>query len=286
MANTEYEQIRTRVIEWARQVGALARERMGNVVTSQKADRSLVTDVDHAVQDMLLDRIAREFPADAAITEETQQSPNRHASVAAAKRCWIIDPIDGTRNYARGVPIFTTAIALMEAGSPVVGVIHNPMTGSMYSASLGGGTWMDGARVRAADDPMPGGTLIAVPSARRGPLPEVLHRWMDRMVLRNTGSTALHLALVGCGAVDAAYSDDCRLWDVAAGAIIVTEGGAVFTSPQGRPQFPMDLSVYKDQDVAFIAAGPKLAAQMLADYQAGRRCRNSEQEETEGTEKP
>jgi myo-inositol-1(or 4)-monophosphatase len=219
---------------------------------------------------MILERIAREFPADAAITEETQAAPGRHAAVAVAKRCWVIDPIDGTRNYARGVPIFTVSIALMEAGSPVVGVIHDPMTGRMYSASLGGGTWVDGERASVADEPMPGGLLIAVPSARRAPLPEILHRWMNEMVLRNTGSTALHLALVGCGAIDAAYSDDCRLWDVAAGALIATEGGAAFTSPDGKRQFPMDLSAYKDQDVAFIAAPPKLAARMVAEYRASQ----------------
>jgi myo-inositol-1(or 4)-monophosphatase len=182
----------------------------------------------------------------------------------------VIDPIDGTRNYARGVPIFTVSIGLMEAGSPVVGVIHNPMAGTMYSASLGGGTWQDGVRACVADEPLPGGILIAVPSARRTGLPEVAHRWMDRMVLRNMGSTALHLALVGCGALDAAYSDDCRLWDVAAGAIIATEGGAVFTSPHGKPQFPMDLSAYTDQDIAFIVAGPKLAAEMVAEYRASQ----------------
>lgn len=262
----EYEEIRSRVIEWTREVGVLARERQGRAVASRKADRSLVTDVDHAVQDILLERIGREFPADAVITEETQESPERHATVGSANRCWVIDPIDGTRNYARGFPLFTISVGLMEAGRPVLGVIHNPMTENMYSAAQGGGAWLDGAPMAAADRPMASGTLIGVPSARRAALPEILHGWMDRMVLRNTGSTALHLALVASGAMDAAYSDDCRLWDVAAGAVIACEAGAVFIRPTGEPHFPMDLTSYVDQDVPFIVAGPHLAATLVAEY--------------------
>lgn len=266
MVNQEYEQIRARVIEWTREVGVLARERQAGAIASRKADHSLVTDVDHAVQDILLERIGRDFPADAVITEERQKAPERHASVRSASRCWVIDPIDGTRNYARGFPLFTISVGLTEAGRPVLGVIHNPMTGNMYSASRGAGAWLDGGRIAAVDCPLSSGTLIGVPSASRTALPEIVHRWIDRMVLRNTGSTALHLALVASGAMDAAYSDDCRLWDVAAGAIIAAEAGAVFVTPTGGAHFPMDLESYTDQDVPFIVAGPKLAAVLVGEY--------------------
>lgn len=266
MANQEYEEIRSRIIEWVCEVGVLARQRQGRAIASRKADRSLVTDVDHAVQDILLERIGREFPSDAVITEETQKHPERHAAVGAAARCWVIDPIDGTRNYARGFPLFSVSVALMEAGRPVLGVIHNPMTGNMYSASAGGGAWLDGAPMKTVDQPQSSGTLIGVPSARRAALPEIIHRWIDRMVLRNTGSTALHLALVASGAMDAAYSDDCRLWDVAAGAVIADEAGALFIRPTGEPHFPMDLASYTSQDVPFIVAGPNLAAVLVEEY--------------------
>ena len=268
MANQEYETICSRVREWVREVGVLARERQGRAVASRKADRSVVTDIDHAVQDILLERIGRDFPADAAITEETQKAPGRHAAVGSAARCWVIDPIDGTRNYARGFPLFTISVGLMEAGRPVLGVIHNPMTGNMYSAFAGGGAWLDGAPMAAVDRPMSGSTIIGVPSAREAPLPGIMHRWMDRMVLRNTGSTALHLALVASGAMDAACSDDCRLWDIAAGAVIASEAGAIFVRPTGEPHFPMDLASYTDQNVPFIVAGPALAAALVAEYQA------------------
>lgn len=272
--NQEYDQIRQRIIEWTREVGGLARDRLGRAVASRKEDMSVVTDVDHEVQDILLDRISREFSADAVITEETQKSPERHAAVDAAARCWVIDPIDGTRNYSRGFPLFSISVGLMEAGRPVVGVIHNPMTGNMYSASEGGGAWLDDGLASVVDQPRAGGKLIGVPSARRGKLPRIVHQWMDRMVLRNTGSTALHLALVASGAMDAAFSDDCRLWDIAAGAIIATEAGATFVTPTGEPRFPMDLAAYRNEDLPFIVAGPTLAAEMIEEYRnfmAGQR---------------
>lgn len=265
MADRELEAIRQQVMTWVAGAGAIARERLGRAAIAQKADDSVVTDADHAAQEYLLERIGRVFPEDAAITEEAQPAPYRHASAATAARCWVIDPIDGTRNYARGFPLFTVSVALMSAGAPAVGVIHNPMTGEMYSASAGCGAWMNDRRLAVRDEPKSGGSLIAVPSARRGPLPRFLHRWMDEMVLRNTGSTALHLAMVASGAVDAAYSDDCHLWDMAAGAIIAAEAGAVVVRPDGRPHFPMDLAACGDGDVPFLAAGPTLARVLLAE---------------------
>ena len=265
MANAEFEAIRLKVVEWAAQGGAIARERLGKAIASQKADQSVVTDADHAVQELLLERIGSTFPNDAAITEEVQRAPYRHAARATARRCWVIDPIDGTRNYARGFPLFSVAIALTEDGSPVVGVIHNPMTGEMYSASLGGGAFRGEQRLQVGDEPKSSGAVIAVPSARRGPLPRFLHRWMDEMVLRNTGSTAMHLAMVAGGAVDAAYSEDCRLWDVVAGALIAAEAGAVVVRPDGGALFPLDLVSYVEEDVPCIAAGPTLARQLLSE---------------------
>jgi myo-inositol-1(or 4)-monophosphatase len=268
--SNEYEEIRSRVIAWTREAGALARERLGHSIVSRKADQSVVTDADLAVQEMLLAHIGREFSSDAAITEETQKSPHRHASPATARRCWVIDPIDGTRNYARGFPLFSVVAALMEEGRPVVGVIHNPMTGEMYSASLDAGAWWDERRLKVRDEPLSAGSIIAVPSSRQGPLAGFLHRWMDRTILRNVGSTALHLALVASGAIDASFADDCRLWDVAAGALIAAEAGAVVVTPEGRPPFPVDLAGYCEPDVAVLAAGPRLAGQLLADIAAER----------------
>jgi len=269
--NSEYEEIRLSSIEWIRRAGGYARERFGSAVASRKADRSLVTDVDYAVQEMLLGSILRGYPDDAVIAEETQADPAVHASASSAQRCWAVDPIDGTRNYARGVPIFTISVALLEAGSPVVGLIYNPMTGEMYSASIGGGAFLNDERIEAADNSLSGGTLIAVPSGRRGPTPAVVHGWLDRMVLRNTGSTALHLALLACGAFDVVFCDECRLWDIAAGVLIVGEAGAqVVSLIDGEPHFPIEVADYNNDVMPVIGGRSAVVEQLLAEYRASQ----------------
>jgi myo-inositol-1(or 4)-monophosphatase len=264
--NQQYEDIRQQSMHWIRQAGLIARARLGTAVASQKPDRSPVTDVDHAVQAALLEAIARHFPCDAVIAEETLSDSDQHASVCSADRCWVIDPIDGTRNYARGLPVFAISVALMEAGSPVVGWVFNPMTGQMHSASRGGGAWLDDERIQAADEPLGDQSFIAVPSGREAALPAIVHEWIDQTVLRSLGSTALHLAFVASGALDAAFSGKCRLWDIAAGVLVAEEAGAVVCSLQGQPYFPLELKAYDGGLMPFLAAGPTLLKQLLAAY--------------------
>ncbi len=247
----------------------MARERMSSAVATRKADRSWVTDADQAVQDFLMAHIAREFPDDAVISEETQSDPQRHAALTRARRCWVIDPIDGTRNYVRRVPMFTVSVGLLLDGAPVVGFIYNPMTDQMYSAGKGAGAWLNDAPIQAAE-PAPGAELfVAVPSGREEPLPPVVHGWIDRMVQRATGSTALNLALVASGAVDAAFGSRCRLWDIAAGAIIVEESGALVTDHQAASYFPMDLAARQAEPTPFLAARPELLHALLDELRHG-----------------
>ncbi|MHC4442581.1 MAG: inositol monophosphatase family protein [Planctomycetota bacterium] len=266
--NSEYQEIRRQSRSWICRAGDFARERFGSAVATRKADKSLVTDVDHAVQQMLLEAIARDYAQDAVIAEEKKAEPGQHGSVASANRCWAVDPIDGTRNYARGVPIFTISVALLEGGSPVAGWIYNPMTERMYSASADGGAYLNDEQITVSDHGLTGGTLIAVPSGRRGPTPAVVHGWLDRMVLRNTGSTALHLALLACGAFDVVFCDECRLWDIAAGVLIAGEAGAVTISlVDGQPHFPIEPVNYNNDVMPILAGLPEVVSQLLKEYQ-------------------
>ncbi len=259
------------VIDWTRAAGVIARERLGKALVERKSDNSPVTDADHAVQASLLHAIAECCPGDAVITEETQAAPDRHALVVSARRVWIIDPIDGTRNFARGVPLFCVVVALMEHGSPVLGVIHEPMTGRVYSAVAGGGALLDGVPMRMEDRPNSPDRLIATGSGRDENLPPVVHRWLDRMVVRGIGSTAMHLALLASGGLDAVFARKCRLWDVAAGMLLVQEAGGRAVSLDGRPYFPMDLSGYRDGKMPFLAAPPRLLDELLAEFHADTR---------------
>lgn len=262
-----YDQIRRSAAHWIRRAGVLARQRLGTAVATQKADDSPVTDVDMAVQAMLLDAIAQQYPDDAVITEELIADPDRHAAVATAKRCWVIDPIDGTRNYARGMPVFAISVALLEAGVPVVGLVHNPMTAQMYSASIGGGAWLDDERLAVQDEFRGQDVFIGVPTNYRDPLPPVVKKWLEGMILRNFGSTELHLCLVATGSFDAAYCERCKLWDIAAGAVMCAETGAEIRKPTGQSYFPFDLATYQNEPTPFLAARPPLLDRLLADLQ-------------------
>ena len=292
---SEYESVRREACRWVRDACAVARSHFGRTTASAKADASPVTEADHAVQDALQDTIARTFPGDAVVTEETQQRPGRHARLAAATRCWVIDPIDGTRNYARSIPVFSISLALLEEGRPVVGVVADPISEHVWSASKGAGLWRDHVRYAPSPTaPSATGWLIAAPSGQRKGLPASVHRWMDTYNVRNLGSTALHLVYLASGGFDAVFVSECHLWDIA-GAWVMTEEmgmdvrsldgmGTDVRSPGERDErslgerderlhggmgrderslggtlpFPMDLASEAGREITFLAARPEV----------------------------
>lgn len=254
-------------IRLARLGGRIAADRIGQAETSRKADRSYITQVDFEIQDALLDVIAAEFDDHAVLVEETLSRSERHAPIDQADTCWVIDPLDGTRNFSRALPIFSTSVAVMREGRPVVGAICNAMTGRVFAASAGRGATLDDRPVRVRDEPPTADTIAFLRGKSRSPASPTIHRWVDRFAIRNIGSTALHLAFVAGGSADAAYHQQCKLWDLAAGALLVVEAGGVVTSAIGRPLFPVDLAAYHDDDMGFLAAGPNLHAHMLADVE-------------------
>jgi len=222
-------QLLSHAVELARSGGRLARQRFGSAVTSLKPDRTPVTDADVLVQDHILDAIAARYPSHAVLTEEAIRRPERHASFDSAEWCWVIDPIDGTRNYARGVPSFSVSVGVLHHGQPAVAAVYLPMQNRMYSARLGAGAWCDDTRLHVADNPPTADTMIATPSGQGDPMPHAVHDWFDHMNIRNYGSTAMHLAMVAGGSVDAALGMECRLWDIAAGSLLFVLPIVVFT---------------------------------------------------------
>ncbi len=265
---SDYKDICTHATEWVRDAGKVAMEHFGHVTVTRKADKSPVTEADHAVQAALQQAISDHCPEDAVITEETQADPEIHASVASARRCWVIDPIDGTRNYARSIPIFTISVALLVEGSPCVGLIYDPVTDRLYHATRGGGAWCGTQRI-AAESPQRSSTLtLTIPTSLYEKLGRVEHGWIDHMVVRNFGSTALHMALAASGAIDAVFCKRCRLWDMAAGDLIVTEADRVVIplDLDRDSYFPMNLADYNNEPTPLIAAHPEVAHRLLSEY--------------------
>lgn len=265
----EYEQLRLSSFAWIKSASRPALDRLGRAAVTRKHDRSPVTEADLAVQEALLASIARLYPQDAVITEETQSRPAAHRAVAEARRCWVVDPIDGTRNYARSIPIFTVSVALMEGGRPVVGLVYDPVGDRMYSASVGGGAWVNAERIDPRPAPAWDEVYMGIPTSRHEELPPIAHRWIDTLVVRNFGSTALHLALLAAGSLDAVYCKKSKLWDIAAGAVVAGEAGVQILSPQGKEYFPLDLRGYRNEPLPMLAARPELLRRLLSQYRAG-----------------
>jgi myo-inositol-1(or 4)-monophosphatase len=273
------EELRELAESAARLGGNLARDSFGQrQPVTLKDDRSEVTPVDLAVQRAIVAHLRAQRDQDTFIAEESPTpggqlpAPNLQSPIVNPQSvCWVIDPIDGTRNYIRDLPLFTCSVAAMIGGEPVAGAIYDPVHRVMYSAARGGGTFLDGAPVvladrRAAIPRDPDHKLfVGIPSARREATRQLVLRAVEEHVVRNFGSAALHLALTAVGQLDAAVMGNTRLWDIAAGCLLVGEAGGVATLPDGKPIFPLDLSRYAGEEIPVLAGSPEAHAQMLRD---------------------
>jgi len=223
----------------------LARFQAADLRVDRKPDRTPVTDADTATEDALRTVLARRRPHDAVLGEE------RGGSSEGTGRGWIIDPIDGTKNYSRGVPVWATLIALTDAGRPLVGVVSAPALGRRWWASLGGGAFA-GNPAHPGD---PGGAprRISVSGvaelgdaclsttelstwAERGALDRYLALAARCWVVRAFGDFWQHV-LVAEGAIDLGIDAEANAWDLAAVQLVVTEAGGRFTDLGGADRF-------------------------------------------------
>lgn len=257
--------------------GRVARTRFGTDLRIRlKADRSEVTDADEAAQAAIVDFLHQQRPHDTLLTEEAAPNTADDSQWPVPRNdvlCWVIDPIDGTRNFIRGVPLFACSVAALIAGEPVAGAIYDPVRDELVSASRGEPLLLNG---RPPEPPRPWGTgpppasqatprpVVGLPSMPVGPVAERAHQWLDRYVCRCLGSTALHLAYVALGRLEAMLADNARLWDVAAGVVLVQAGGGTAAAPDGRALFPVDVAAYRGEEMPIVAAGPRLGDRLAS----------------------
>jgi myo-inositol-1(or 4)-monophosphatase len=154
---------------------------------------------------------------------------------------WFVDPLDGTANFVHGFPVVGVSVALVAAGEPVVGVVHAPLLGDVYSARRGGGAFRNGEAIRVSERP-PGAAICATGfpfRAKRERLPEYLPVFERALLsfedLRRAGAASLDLAWTAAGVFDGYFEQNLGTWDVAAGGVIVREAGGVVTDWQGDP---------------------------------------------------
>ena len=248
----------------AREGGDIALRHFRRVLAERKADNELVTQADREVQAHILDAVRREFPADGFIGEEAEHAQLFREN-ADAEHCWVIDPIDGTNNFAVGVPLFAVSIAVLQGGSPELGVIHDPIHDELYRAERGRGSTRNGEPLRVTSVPLDSHAFFGSPSVFASRVPGYAVRWMEAYKPRILGSIALHLAYVAAGLFHWTVAYRTKLWDVAAGALLVEEAGGRVTDLAGRPLFPTDLATENGRLFPILASNGTLHDERLRD---------------------
>ncbi len=236
------------------QAGEVTRDPPRSAAT-RKPDDTVVTQTDHAIQEQAVAAIVAQFPDHAIVAEESDHAVGC-LDRTAARFVWVIDPLDGTRNYAAGMPCYATSIAVLDRGEPIVGVVYEHNLRRLYSARLGGGAYCDAQAIRAVDSAVYHDHLVGVPSSKDDFAVAILRAWAQTkgLVFRSLGSAAMHLALVACGAMSATLSVQTKIWDIAAGALLVREAGGRITTPAGDALTPFDLSADPNRNISFLAA--------------------------------
>lgn len=241
----------------AREGGAVLKDLFGHLTSATyKGERDLVTEADLASERVITDRIGRIFPQDSILSEEAGMW-NREG-----RRTWLIDPLDGTVNYAHGFPFFAVSIALEEESEVVLGVVLDPFTGECFETWKGGGAWVNQVPISVSRVPVLEKALVATgfPYDLRQRASRVLGLF-EKMVLlaqgvRRPGAAALDLCYVASGRMDGFWEEGLHPWDTAAGILLVNEAGGITTTYEGQPYTP-----YQD---TLVAANPLIHARMVS----------------------
>jgi myo-inositol-1(or 4)-monophosphatase len=202
--------------------------RFYSILAERKADGSLVTEADFATQARIGEAIAREFPGTPLLGEEMTAEDQRRLLAEADTGVWILDPLDGTGNYASGFPGFSISLAFVERGQPTLGVIFDPVRGECFSAARGGGATLDGEPIRPfAPGPELSDCLAMIDMKRLPPerIPALFRPGGFRSQ-RNLGSVALDWCWLAAGRYQLYLHGGQKLWDYAAGRLIASEAGA------------------------------------------------------------
>jgi myo-inositol-1(or 4)-monophosphatase len=242
--------------ELAERAGTLLIDRLGQVgPIRHKSPKDVVTEVDHLSEALILEAIGKAYPRDGALAEEGGSRRGESG------RCWVVDPLDGTVNYANGIPIFCVSIGLVVDGLPSVGVVRDPVRGETFAATVDGGATLDGQPVRVSSKELMSDFVIAL-TIDGAQLSERLAAIRSAIrVTRRIGSSALALAYVGCGRFDAfAQTHGLSAWDVAAAGLIAERAGATVTSDSGGPWFDLARGT---RTFGLVAAPPAHHARLL-----------------------
>jgi len=248
----------------ARLAGQRAMEEINFIKVSVKNSSELVTQADARCQQIIVSRIKETYPDHGFIAEEGSKGEIFKQPPRGAEAIWwVIDPIDGTANFAHRMLLFTVSIAVMYQGEPIVGVIFAPATDSMFTAVKGGEAQLNSRRITASKDKIDKFSSIGLDSHFDSGVPTWACEVMQRTKFRNLGTTALQFAYVAKGSLIATIVSCSKLWDIAAGAMIAEAAGAIVSDWQGGKIFPLELDSYEGAELQVITANKKVHAELL-----------------------
>jgi myo-inositol-1(or 4)-monophosphatase len=228
----------------------------------RKSKRDVVTEVDYASERLVLNAIRRTYPRDAVLAEESGHHDRHDPDGQPSGRTWVIDPLDGTVNYANGIPYFCVSIGLVRDDRPVVGVVLDPLRNDCFTAVADGGARLNGEPIAASDKELLSDFVVSLAIIGRGGIGRERRIGRQIRIPRRMGSAALSLAYVGSGRFDAfVQNGGLSLWDVAAAGLIAERGGATVSSLDGGPWWnPSRRSAM----VSIVAAPPPQHGELLS----------------------
>ena len=212
-----------------------------NVVEKDRLDYA--SEVDEKAEAAIVKELRRAYPDYAILGEEGGEQKGARAG---ARSTFVIDPLDGTSNYLRGIPHWCVSIALVENGEPQHGVVFDPLRNELFTASKGSGAVLNDHRIRVSERKDLSGAIVATgfPPRERARVEPHLACVRDLLReaedIRRAGSAALDLAYVACGRFDAYFEAGVKAWDIAAGMLLVREAGGRVTDFRGGPTGPVD----------------------------------------------
>ncbi|MBP6989939.1 MAG: inositol monophosphatase [Spirochaetes bacterium] len=226
----------------AREAGAILLRgfRSGKTVISYKSRTDLVTDSDRASEDFLVARISERYPSHAIIAEEGSRKE------ADGGYLWYVDPLDGTNNFAHGLPLFCVSIGVfsLSENTVVAGAVYNPFLDEMFTAARGEGAFLNGERIRVSSLDDIGISLVATGFPYdKAVSPDNNLKEFNRILpliqgTRRMGSAAIDLSYVACGRLDGYWEGKLKPWDTAAGSLIVEGAGGRVSRYDGSPFSP------------------------------------------------
>ena len=251
----------TQLIIWAHHAGEILRDGYEQEHTVKHKGRTdLVTEIDHVSEAFLLEQIRTNYPQDAIVAEETGRQ------AGTSQRVWYVDPLDGTVNYAHGVPMFSVSIAVFKDGQPYLGVVYDPMRDETFSAERGCGATLNGRRLQCTQvaELVDGLLVTGFPydmTQAKNNLTNYQSLALLSQGVRRLGSAALDLCYVAAGRLDGYWEAHLSPWDAAASWLIAMESGVLVTHMDGSPY-----GWHGTNDL--LASNPVLHAKILAVLRA------------------